>query len=172
VAPDHVTTQPGVEQQLVTELAALVLEQTAPEELAVLSETAQEYFADPQAVLDPKRRDEALGFGLEVALLGPYILAVAIPVVKYLASIVADGMQDAATPLVADLVRRLFRRRGDGAAPPAAGDPAPPPPTALTADQGRLIRDATYERALALSLPDVQAGVLADAVAGGLITRS
>lgn len=170
MAPDHVTTQPGVEQQLVTELAALVLEQTAPEELAVLSETAQEYFADPQAVLDPKRRDEALGFGLEVALLGPYILAVAIPVVKYLASIVADGMQDAATPLVADLVRRLFRRRGDGAAPPAAGHPAPP--AALTADQGRLIRDATYERALALGLPDVQAGVLADAVAGGLITRS
>jgi hypothetical protein len=166
---NEAVAQPGVEQQLVTELAALVLIQTAPEELAVLDDIAQEYFADPQATLDTRRRDEPLGFGLDVALLGPYVLAVATPVVTYLGSLVAQGTQDAAKPLVADLVRRLFRRRSTSGPPGAAGAT---PELALTPEQGRWIRDTTHERARALGVPDAQADVLADAVVGSLITRS
>lgn len=161
--------QPGVEQQLITELAALVLEQTAPEELAILDDTAQEYFADPQATLDPRRRDEPLGFGIDIALLGPYVLAIATPVITYLGSLVAQGMQEAAKPLVADLVRHLFRRPGSGATPITASASSG---LALTPEQGRWIRDTTHERARALGLPDAQAGLLADAVVGSLVTRS
>jgi hypothetical protein len=153
----------------VTELAALVLEQAAPEELVILDDTAREYFADPLASLDPKRRDEPLGFGVDVALLGPYLLAVAGPVVTYLGSLVAQGVQDAATPLVADRVRRLFWRPGSGS---TASSASTVPELALTSEQGRWIRDTTLERARALGLPDAQAGVLADAVVGSLITRS
>lgn len=68
-----------------------MLEQAAPEELVILDDTAREYFADPLASLDPKRRDEPLGFGVDVALLGPYVLAVAGPVVTHLGSLVAQG---------------------------------------------------------------------------------
>src|ERR1700750_1185110 len=46
------------EQALVRALAEAALEQAAPEELAVFDETAEEYFAAPEAVLNPKRRDE------------------------------------------------------------------------------------------------------------------
>lgn len=78
--------QSAVEQQLVTKLAALVMERAAPEEIAILDERAREYFADPEAALEPRRRDEPLGFGIDVSLLGPYVLAVASPVVTYLGS--------------------------------------------------------------------------------------
>lgn len=161
--------QPDVEQQLVTELTALVLEQIAPEELAILDDTAQEYFADPEATLNPRRRDEPLGFGIDIALLGPYVLAIAPPVITYLGSLVAQGMQEVAKPLVADLVRRLFRRPSSDAAPITSSASSG---LALTPEQGRWIRDTTHERARALGLPDAQAGVLADAVVGSLITRS
>ncbi|MGH3719997.1 MAG: hypothetical protein ACRDRI_14385 [Pseudonocardiaceae bacterium] len=159
----------GVEQRLVIELAALVLERTAPDELAILDDTAREYFADPRATLNPTRRDEPLGFGIDIALLGPYVLAVATPVVTYLGSLVAQGVQEAATSRVADLVRPLFRRPGSVAAPITAGAS---PEWALTPEQGRWIRDTTYEKAQALGLPDAQAGVLADAVLGSVVTRS
>lgn len=161
--------QPDTEQQLVTELAGLVLEQVAPEELAILDDTAQEYFADPQATLDPRRRDEPLGFGIDIALLGPYVLAIATPVITYLGSLVAQGIQEVAKPLVADLVRQLFRRPGSGVAPVTA---SAPPQLVLTSEQARWIRDTTHERARVLGLPDAQASVLADAVVGSLVTRS
>jgi hypothetical protein len=108
MARNEAAARLGAEQQLVTKLAALVLEQTSPEELAILDDTAREYFADPQATLEPRRRDKPLGFGMDVALLGPYVLAVGTPVVTYLGSLVAQEVHQAATPLVADLVRRLF----------------------------------------------------------------
>ncbi|MGH4011727.1 MAG: hypothetical protein ACRDTH_26770 [Pseudonocardiaceae bacterium] len=170
MARDEATAQPDIEQQLVTELAALVLEQIAPEELGVLDDTAQEYFADPQATMDPRRRDEPLGFGIDIALLGPYVLAIATPVITYLGSLVAQEVQEATKPLVADLVRRLFRRPSSDAAPITASASSG---LVLTPEQGRWIRDTTHERALALGVPDAQAGVLADAVVGGLlVTRN
>ncbi|HKS46409.1 MAG TPA: hypothetical protein VJT49_15110 [Amycolatopsis sp.] len=155
---------PGVEKQLVTELAALVLERTVPEELQILAETAEEYFADPQAVVRPKRRDEPLGFGVDIALAAPYVLAAVTPVVHYLASVVADGVKDAAADVVAERVRRLFRRAG---ARPAAGESL-----ALGPEQVHCVRDAAYRHAVALGMPGDQAASLADAVVGSLLSRN
>lgn len=95
---ENVTVPSNDERRLATELTALVLEQTVPEELLILDQTAEDYFTDPRAVLEPARRDEPLGFGLDVSLVAPYVLAVAVPVVQYLASLVADGVKDASLP--------------------------------------------------------------------------
>jgi hypothetical protein len=97
------------EHELVTALAELALEQAAPEELALFPETADEYFRDPEATLRADRRDEAVGFGLELAMLTPYILAVGTAVVKMLASLVQRSVEDELQPSVAHLVRRLLR---------------------------------------------------------------
>jgi hypothetical protein len=154
---------PEAENELVTELARLALEQAAPEELVLFSETAEEYFKDPQAVLDPKRRDEALGFGLDVAMLTPYVLAVAAPVVRFLASTVADAVSQEAKPLVARLVRRLLRQ------PDPAPEPASEAPPPLTTEQARQVRELAYQQAKRLGLDEGQAVLLADSMVGRLV---
>jgi hypothetical protein len=151
------------ENELVAELARLALEQAAPEELVLFQETAADYFRDPRGVLDPGRRDEALGFGLDMALLGPYVLAVATPVVRFLASTVAATVGEELRPVLAGLVRRLLRRPDSG----QGGDGQAPPP--LSADQARQVRDIAYRRARELGLAEGQAGLLADSVVGGLV---
>jgi hypothetical protein len=156
---------PASEQELVTELARLVLEQAAPEELVLFPETAEEYFQDPQAVLDPRRRDEELGFGLDLAELAPFVLAVATPVIRFLASTAAEAVGEESKPLVARIVRRLLRRPDP--ASEAAGDvPAP-----LGADQARQVREIAYQRARSLGLAEDQAALLADSVVGSLVVR-
>jgi hypothetical protein len=174
-------------QPVVTEITALVLQQVAPEELIILPETAREFFADPAAILDPRRQDEALGFGIDIALLAPYVLAVGGPVVGYLASIVGAAAKDAATeavkPMIADRIRGLFRRSvapavpPGGARPPASPGLLPPQPggslpmPALSGEQAHHIRDLVRDRARAVGLPDPQADLLADAFIGGLVVR-
>ena len=120
------TSQPlPVDEQsmriLTDELAQQVLNQVAPEELVLYDETAQEYYADPQALLDPKRRDEALGFGLELAMLTPVVIAVAQSVMQWLAGAVVEAAVKESSPSVVSYLRRLFRgadkaRPGEGRA--------------------------------------------------------
>jgi hypothetical protein len=153
---------PETENELVAELARLALERAAPEELVLFQETAEEYFQDPQAVLDPRSRDEALGFGIEVAMLTPYVLAVATSVIRFLASTVADAAGQEAKPLVTGIVRRLLRRPQPT---PEAVD-APPP---LSGDQARQVREVAYQHAKRLGLDEDQAALLADSVVGGLV---
>jgi hypothetical protein len=63
--------------ELTRELARLALHRAAPDELAIFDDLVVEYFADPQAALHAVDRDETLGFGLDLTLLTPYVLAVA-----------------------------------------------------------------------------------------------
>ncbi len=79
------------ERDLVDELARSVLQQIAPEELVLFAETEADYFRDPELVLSGRRRDEAVGFGLEMALMTPYVLAAGTVVVRFLASAVSDA---------------------------------------------------------------------------------
>ena len=150
-----------MDRELVCELAQIALEQVAPDELAIFDETADDFFRDPDEVLAPAHRDEAVGFGLDAALATPYVLAVVIPVVQFLATTVAEVAREEARPPIAALVRRLFRRgpRDDV----AADGPA------LTADQAVRVRTIAFERARALGLPDSQAGLLADSIGGGVL---
>jgi hypothetical protein len=146
----HKQSEAG-QNELVCELAELALERLAPEEIAVLPETAEEYFRDPRSVLAPRRRDEAIGFGLDLALLTPYVLAIATPVLGVLTSIAQQTLEDAS----ARMIRRLFRR----------GD------VSLSASQAEQVRDVALEHARGLGLDDGRAALLADAIVGGLAVR-
>jgi hypothetical protein len=171
-------------QHLVTEVAAVVLQRVAPEELGVLAETAREFFDDPQSVLEPRRRDEALGFGIDLALLAPYVLTAGGPVVSYLASVVGDAATGAAAdvikPVIAARVRGLFSRSdapvvvaSEGGAlaeqgvllSSRGGEVAMP---GLSSEQARHVRDLVRDRARAIGLPDAQVELLADAFVGSL----
>lgn len=165
------------DEELVRELAQIALSEVAPEELAIFDETADEFFADPDAVLSPDHRDEAVGFGLDAALATPFVLAVVMPVVQYLMATVADAAKDEASTTVKGLVKRLFRRVRGGE---GAESPAKPPPAGdvtardddedgLTADEAAQVRAIAYDQALAVGLPEKQARLLADAVGGGVL---
>lgn len=163
------------DEELVRELAQIALSQVAPEELAIFDETADEFFADPDAVLAPQHRDEAVGFGLDAALATPFVLAVVMPVIHYLVSTVADAAKDEASTTVKSLVKRLFRRLGNDAeapkAKPPGGEVRKPgdDDDGLTADEAAQVRAIAYDRALAVGLPEAQARLLADAVGGGVL---
>lgn len=154
-------------RDLVREFAQAVLEQAAPEELLLFEETFDDYSRDPAAVLDPKKRDEAVGFGLDLALLTPYVLAVAAPVLTFLAQTVAGVVKEESERLLTDAVRRLFR--GAGLEVPAVKtheDAA----LAVTPAQAEEVRKIVLARAEDLRLPESQARLLADSVVGGLVT--
>jgi hypothetical protein len=154
---------PEAENELVAELARLALERAAPEELVLFPDNAEEYFKDPQAALSPERRDEALGFGLDLAILTPYALAVATSVIRFLASTVGEAVGEESKPLVTRIVRRLLRR------PDPASEAAEATPPALTAEQTRQVHEVAYQRAKRLGLDEDQATLLADSVVGGLV---
>jgi hypothetical protein len=158
-------TAPAADRDLLEELARTILEHSAPEELVIFEETSEEYFRDPDAVLHPARRDEPLGFGLDLALLTPYVLAVAAPVLGFLVQTVAAAAKEEATPRVRELVRRLFNRSAGEGVRPEQDDQ----PLALTVEQAREVREVALARAADLGLPAEQARLLADSVVGGLV---
>jgi hypothetical protein len=147
---------------LASELAALSLEDAAPEELALFPEISEEYFRDPDGVINAQSRDEAVGFGLDIAMLTPYLLAVAMPVVQLVASVVEETAKEEAKASLASAVRRLLRR-DQGA--PAEPDTQP----ALSRDQARQVRQAAYDQARGLGVDEQRAGLLADSLVGRLL---
>lgn len=161
------------ERALITALAERVLEQTAPEELVLFEDTTEQYFEDPQRALVPSRREEDVGFGLDLTLLTPYVLAVATAVVRFLATTIADTAREDAESAIASFVRRLYRR------PPArdsdAGDgrdshdtAATQGPGPLDPDRSRRVYAVALEKAQALGLAPERADLLATSVVGAL----
>jgi hypothetical protein len=148
-------------RMLTDELAHQVLSEVAPEELVLYAETAREYYADPRALLDPKRRDEALGFGLDLAMITPVVIVVAQSVLQWLANTVVDAAAKEASSSVEPYLRRFFRRAG--------GKPATRP-AALTADQAKRVWAVAYKQALAVGLAPDRASLIADSTAGALLT--
>jgi len=144
-------------RQVVVELAELVLQRTAPDEVPELPDVAEEYFADPQAVLAARRSDEPLGFGLELAMLAPIVLAIATPVVGFLVDVAKDLIKDAAKPHVNAAAQRLLRRPRQ-----------PPPAVTLSPQEAGTIRDSARSQAVTLGLSEQQAALLADAIVGCL----
>jgi hypothetical protein len=138
-----------------------VVEEFDPDEMAVFDETADEYFRDPQAVLNPKRRDEAVGFGIDATLVTPIVLAIAGPVVEFLAGVVVEAAGEGVKPTLVRVIRRMLRLKDAGA--PSTGD-APQ----LTQEQVEHVRAIAYARACDVGLEENRARLLADSVAGGV----
>jgi hypothetical protein len=150
---------------LASELAALSLEDAAPEELVLFPEVAEEYFRDPDGVLNAQGRDEAVGFGLDVAMLTPYALAVVVPVIRFLASVVEETAKEEVRISLSERIRKLFRRDADEE--PEAGDAAPA--LALSREQARAVRQTAFDQARGLGVDDARAGLLADSLVGRLV---
>ena len=149
------------DEQLVRELAQSVLEQTAPEELLLFDETAAEYFADPRGVLDARGRDEPVGFGLDLAMVTPVVLAALTPVVQYLLSVATDALKTEVQPVVVRWVRALLHKGQDS---PEERAPTP----ALTPAQAAHVRQLSRDRAVQLGMSQADADLLADSVVGGM----
>jgi hypothetical protein len=151
---------PTVDQQLAVELTAIALQGTAPEELAVLDEVAQEYFDDPAAAL-ANGRDQALGSGLELAMVTPYLLSaagVALPIVGAMAG---DAVKKVGTEQLTTQLRRLFRR-----------SPAEPPTAeALSRAQAEEVRRAVQSHLSGIGVAEGYAKLVADATVGSLHVR-
>jgi hypothetical protein len=158
------------DRDLVDAFAREVLASAAPEELAVFDETAEEFHRDPEKVLSTQGRDEAVGFGLDLALITPYVLAVAAPVLTYLLNAVTEAAKAEATPVIKDLVHRLFHRRkqSDGTPRADANDDGADEPISLSPAELAEVREVALARATDLGLPAERARLLADAVVGGL----
>ena len=154
---------PLTEQDLVAQLAQVVVAQTAPDEILLFDVTAQEYFSDPDAVLDPRRREEQVGFGLDLAMMTPVVLAVVTPVIHYLLSIAVEVLKEHMRPAAKEWVRHLLGR-GEGK------DAEAESPT-LTQDQIRHVRELAAGSAVRLGMSPADADLLADAVVGGMVVR-
>jgi hypothetical protein len=154
----------GTDRQLTVEFTSLLLASVAPDELAVLDESAQEYFADPAAALADGREDVPLGSGLDVAMITPYLMAVASAVLPVLGQFTADIAKDVGKDLIKDpivtAIRRLFRR-----------SPAEPPAAALTPAEMDQVRAVVLRQSAALGLPPSKAELIANATVGALHMR-
>ncbi|WP_369255248.1 hypothetical protein [Geodermatophilus amargosae] len=146
------------QRSLVKDLAAELVEQLDPDELAVFDDAAEDYFRDPEAVLNPRRRDEAVGSGVELALVTPVVLAVAGQVVEYLSGVVVEALGDNVRPRLLRFVRRMLGLGGEDAAEPPSLDSA----------QVEHVRDVALARARDVGLDEERARLLAESVVGGL----
>jgi hypothetical protein len=159
------TTTPDVEQAAARELAREALATASPDELPILDETADLYFDDPAAALEPGRGEGTVGFGLELALLGPFVVHAAVAAVRWLASVVADSAQEEGAEAVRQGVRALIGRLA-GRHPEPGG--APHALALSDADVARL-RAVTRSSATSAGLDEARAGLVADAVVGALL---
>jgi hypothetical protein len=152
---DHVED----DKALIAELTELALSTAAPDELVVFEETAHEYFADPQAALTATRKDSAVGFGLELAMITPVALAVGSAVVQALVSALSDRAVSMGGRGVAAVLKRLLRKGSQ----PEQDD------ISLSPQQARYVRQIALDRARALGMPEGQAAMLADSFVGAIV---
>jgi hypothetical protein len=146
------------DEALIAELTELALSRAAPDELALFDETAQEFFADPQAALSASSKDTAVGFGLELVMITPVALAVGATVLQALASLLSERVLSAGGRSASALLRRLLRKG------------PPDPHLTLTPEQTQYVRQVALDRAHALGMPPQQAHLLADSFVGALVT--
>jgi hypothetical protein len=141
--------------QLEAELGRVLVGELAPGELPQFGAMSRAFFADPKRA-KPTRRggDDVLGFGaVEAAgLLTPAVLSAACQVALYLTEELWKAFSKKAADLVAEEVKRLFRRE----------------PTAVRLDQVQLarIRAIALETARQFKLSNAKASQLADALVG------
>ncbi len=163
-----------VERDLVSELSLRVLSQVAPHEVPLFKATSAAHFARAEGSRGKGPKDEMLGFGLDMAMLTPAVLAVVTPVVHFVVAEVAETAKEEALHSVGHFVRRLLRRgkTAEGEGSPERPDTSPPddPAPALSPEQVRRARDLAWERALQLGIPGETASLLADSIAGSLVT--
>jgi hypothetical protein len=135
------------------ELGRVLVAELAPGELPLFGAMSRAFFADPKRARPTRSGgDEVLGFGAAEAagLFTPVVLSAACQVTLYLTEEVWKAFAKKAADLVAEEVKRLFRRE----------------PTAVRLDQVQLtrIRTIAIETARQFKLSNAKASQLADAL--------
>jgi uncharacterized spore protein YtfJ len=152
------------QNQLITELACVVVAKTAPEELPLFRATSAAYFKNTNKLLKSQMgKDELLGFGLgeAVSLLTPTVLVVVTDAVTFVTVAFAKSVAEESENFISDLIRKLFKRSHKK----KEHHDLPP----LTPEQLTQVRKRAYEKACQLKLSDDRASLLADAVVGSLV---
>ena len=153
------------EDTLVAGLARTAVERAAPEELPLFRPTSEAFFEDPAALERRGGRDELLGFGVDAALVlvTPVALSVARDVVRFVADQVRSRLQKEGEGAVQQALDRIFKRGAPAEAAPAEA-------LELTDEELERVRAIALEKAGQLKLSPEKAGLLADAIVGGLAT--
>lgn len=157
------------DQQLLSDIARELIADIAPQELPLFRATSAAYFADPERVEKERGGNDAmLGFGVDAAIASwtPIVLTVTSAVVGFLREEIKDSAKGETSGLVGAWMKQLFKKFR----PPDDGEGTVPP---LTPEQLTQVREQALKKARQLKLPPGQAGMLADAIVGGLaVSRS
>ncbi len=157
----HAPQVPGADDTLILDVSRQVVIDLAPAELEVFEATSDAYLDAPTG----KDGEEMLGFGVEaVAFVTPFVVMATKAVVSYLSEIVSKALKEESESAVAGYVKRLFRRFHD--------DDPEPAPVALSIEEIKQAHDIALEQATAMGMKAERANLLADAIAGELVTRS
>jgi hypothetical protein len=151
------------EDELTRALTARVLQGVAPEELPFLDDVLNEFGRDPDAVLRKKSREEALGFGLELQLVAPYVVAAAGAAVHFLLSTLVDVLKDESRARIIEVVHGWISGKRGSVADSGADV------VALSSEQARRVRNVALVKATDLGLPEDRAALLADAIIGAVV---
>jgi hypothetical protein len=152
-----------VDRELVLEVSRELVASLAPEEMPLFRPVSTAFFADPRR-LSSESRDDMLGFGPgeAVTLITPVVISVVVEVIGLVRSELARDASRQVAQGVEDVVRRLFRKPGEGHAP----QPAAPE---LTREQLARVRSVAFEKARQGGLGERRAQLLADATVGSLV---
>lgn len=171
-----IVVPPGPLRDLVMDLTGDLIGQLAPEEAPLLPETAAEFFDNPERTLTPSRGDEAIGFGLDIALWTPYVMAAAVAVVRFLAASVTQAVGDETSAATSRYIRRIFGRSADANSRSGGPDGELEEPeglaSGLSVELVQRIREIALDRAKGAGLEPTRAGLLADAIAGAVVVRT
>jgi hypothetical protein len=151
----------GEEDTLILDVSRQVVTDLAPGELEVFDATGDAYLDESTTGPDG---EEMLGFGVEVvAFVTPFVVMATKAVVAYLSEVVTKALKEESSSVVAGYVKRLFRRFHD--------DDPQPPPVQLSIDEIKQAHAVALEKATAMGMKSERANLLADAIAGELVTH-
>lgn len=151
---------PDVERSLVTQLTRDVLAEAAPEETGVFAKDEVGWVGGTHR--SPAAHDDMTGFGVEAVaiVLTPYVVSAATAAVRYLAGVLGESVDAELRPRIARWVGRLF-----GHDETTAEDVVP----GLPVDVVRKVREVTLRTCLDMGLPEDDANLVSDTVAGRLV---
>jgi hypothetical protein len=152
---------PGADDSLILDVSRHVVSDLAPGELEVFDATGDAYLEAPAG----KDGEEMLGFGVEaVAFVTPFVVMATKAVVSYLSEVVSKALKEESDSVVAGYVKRLFRRFHD--------DDPEPAPVQLSLAEIKKAREVALTEAKALGMKAERANLLANAIAGELVTQA
>ena len=148
------------EQQRTADIARAAVSQLAPEELALFDVTWPAYLASPARIrARGRRQDDMIAFGVDMVV--PLVTAAALTAAGAALQLIAERAGESFGRRVLRRLRQLLRRGRQPAAVSGAVD--------LTPEMITRIRQVAHRQALAFDLSDERAGLLADAIVGGLV---